>query len=224
MKISTRIKLAVLSALFVAMFIAGSASASLNYVVTAELDESGTVMLYNHSYVKDGEPFEYYGSYLTSAARNTMGNDLLIRIRFRKAGTMDEWTTVISKSPVIFEKTYEEAVFVLDSPLEPGLYEFDHEWDTIVKTPTGYDDTDEGWEAWADDFISSNFTEAEWDAIEANMAIFDDGYPYPQMNNPVLIEKEQSTSPSSGGGGCNAGFGMFGLLLAGLAIRKHRKI
>jgi hypothetical protein len=45
-----------------------------------------------------------------------------------------------------------------------------------------------------------------------------------EMGGDIEGEVQAIESPSNGGSsGCNAGFGMFGLLFAGLAALKHRK-
>jgi hypothetical protein len=51
-----------------------------------------------------------------------------------------------------------------------------------------------------------------------------DGEPDGIASDPLaLAAKKDGGTPPSGGGGCNAGFGLLGLLLAGLVMCKPRK-
>ncbi|GHV55314.1 hypothetical protein FACS1894216_17300 [Synergistales bacterium] len=207
----------------------GSAMAgTVSVVIAAKLNETGTVMTFTRSYLMDGVPFENYGSPLTSEHRNLMGSDWLMKIRFRKAGTTVAYRELVSESPIIVAPTYEQATFRLESALEEGLYEMasyeigdDNDGvDLVLKTPGDWDD-------WYDNFAEkSGLTENEMKTIEDRSELFENGNS--QMSNTVLIEKEQPTPPTpstphSGGGGCNAGSGMFGLLLlAGFVTCKFR--
>jgi hypothetical protein len=55
--------------------------------------------------------------------------------------------------------------------------------------------------------------------VEVSAIFVEDNAPVTPPDN-----NNDNKNDNGGGGGCNAGFGMFGLLLAGLAILKHRKI
>jgi hypothetical protein len=130
-------------------------------------------------------------------------------------------TEYVAEHPVTMREDGWDAVFMFNTPLEDGDYTFS---DAGIN---GDDMTDTEFEAFMQEFL------ARGDVTEEQTENFDESYWYDtepigsKINGgqPVTIKREATTTnDNDSGGGCNAGFGLVGLLFAGFAVLRVRPV
>jgi hypothetical protein len=222
-KISKRVKLAVISALLAVMFLTSSASwaATYNIVPDVKLNSTGTRMDLKLTYQKDGVN-DPVANIFTNKQREMLGKEpLSFSITLVKNGSETEY---VAERPVTMREDGLDAVFMFDTPLEDGDYTFSR------AGINGDDVPDAELEAFMQELLSMGT------ATQEQLETYDQAYWYDtnpigsKINGgqPVTIKRESNTddndSGGGSGGGCNTGFGMFGLLFAGLVLLKKRSV
>jgi hypothetical protein len=214
MKFSMRVVVSILAVFLVIFASSASWAATYNIVPVVKLNSTGTRMDLKLTYQKDGvnDPI---ANIFTNTQREMLGKEpLSFSITLVKNGSQ---TKYVAERPVTMREDGWDAVFMFDTPLEDGDY-------TFSDAGLNRDDmTDAEFEAFMQEFLAlgnvtyeqtENFDESYWYDTEPIGSKINDG-------QPVTIKREATTNDS--GGGCNAGFGLFGLLLAGLVTRKYGK-
>ena len=216
MKLFTRVKLVVvLSALMVMM--ASSAWAAYTKTINVTLNSTGEQLTVQATYLRDGAEFSMYEG-LSDTQMEEWGKKANMMIVIFPNGSSEE-LRLISTRGVEINQYGEKATFSF--PHEEGVYIFRH-----VSGPSlDYNDdfpTDEDQIAFYENLMGAATFQKMIERFEEYNP--DNGFIFEQT---VTIKKDTTppspTPPSSSSGGCNAGFGVVGLLLAGLAVLKYRK-
>jgi hypothetical protein len=169
------------------------------------------------TYQKDGvnDPI---ANIFTNTQREMLGKEpLSFSITLVKNGSQIE-TEYVAERPVTMREDGWDAVFMFDTPLEDGDYTFS---DVGIN---GDAMTEPEFDAFMQEFLALG------NATDEQTENFDKSYWYDtepigskiNRGQPVTIKREATTNDNDSGGGCNAGFGLFGLLpLAVWAARKR---
>jgi hypothetical protein len=203
-------KLVVICALFAAMFITGSAWASAYTVdATPTLDSAGKKLTLEFSFYKDGQKASPFES-LDSQAFADCSKYVVIEVQISDSDN----NIIIEEIESTTQSYYKDKLIgefdLSGKPLETGDY--------VISI--GDTDGSSAFYALTEDEQNALF-QKYGDAFENLFSEFT-LYTPGTINGgrPVHIARDDSSGSS--GGGCDAGFGLFGLLLAGLAVSKRR--